>query len=273
MAEGSSARPLAGRTVVVTRATEQAGELAELLGDLGAEVVEVPTIAIADPADGGAALQAAARELGRYDWVVLTSVNGAERLAAAVAGTQDGRPERWPPAGPAVAVVGPGTEATCRRLGLPVTLVPERFVAEGLVEAFPDGTGTMLLAQAEAARPVLATGLRAKGWTVDTVVAYRAVPAPIAPGLAERAAHADAVTFTSGTTVEHFLAGAGHRALPPVVVCIGPVTAEAAQARGVRVAAVADPHTLAGLAAAVVDVFASPSSSRSRVVGRQGHLE
>jgi uroporphyrinogen III methyltransferase/synthase len=267
MPEAGAAPPLAGRTVVVTRATEQAGELSRLLRDLGAEVIEMPTIAIADPADGGAALRAAACDLGRYDWVVLTSVNGAERLAAA-------RPEGeepWPQPGPGVAVVGPGTAVACRRLDIPVALVPDRFVAEGLLEVFPAGNGAVLLAQAEAPRPVLTEGLRAKGWTVDSVIAYRTVPASIAPDLAEQCARADAVTFTSGTTVEHFVAGPGHQALPAVVVCIGPVTAEAAEARGIRIAAVADPHTLAGLATAVVDALAP--SPRSRVAGRQGHLE
>jgi uroporphyrinogen III methyltransferase/synthase len=272
MADGTeAAKPLAGRTVVVTRATEQAGELTRLLADLGADVLEVPTIAIVDPADGGAALRGAAGNLGRYDWVVLTSVNGAERLAAAVPGGPGGARRSWPQDAPAVAAVGPGTAAVCRELGLPVTLVPERFVAEGLVEVFPAGSGMVLLAQAEAARPVLGESLRAKGWTVETVVAYRTVPAPISPDVAAQVARADAITFTSGTTVEHYLAGSIGQPLPGVVVCIGPVTAAAAEARGIRVAAVADPSTLAGLAAAAVDALVAPSVSR--VVGGRDHLE
>jgi uroporphyrinogen-III synthase len=233
--------------VVVTRAAEQASRLVEGLAALGATVVEVPTIAIVDAADGGAALVAAVDRLDRYDWVVLTSTNGAARFATALAGR---------PAPTRLAVVGPGTAAELRVAGLEPDLVPARFVAEGLLALFPAGDGRILLPQAEAARPVLADGLRAAGWTVDTVVAYRSVPVPAPPELVERARHADAITFTSGSTVAGYVASAGLGAVPGVVVCIGPVTEAAARDAGVAVTAVAPEHTIDGLLAALVEALA-----------------
>lgn len=239
-------RPLTGRTVVVTRAAEQAGPLVERLSALGAEVVELAVIAVADPADGGAALAAAVADLARYDWVVVTSANGAERLA--------GTARTWPP-GVHVAAVGPGTAAALAAHGLPADLVPERSVAEGLVAAFPPGPGRVLAVQADQARLVLADGLRAKGWTVDAVVGYRTVPAAVAPDALDRAAVADAVTFTSGSTVRAYLATGA--AVPPVVVSIGPVTSDATRAAGLVVSREASPHTLDGLVEAVVDALAT----------------
>jgi uroporphyrinogen-III synthase len=241
-----AAGALAGRTVVVTRAAEQASTLVGRVRALGATVIEVPTIAIADPADRGAALGAAVAELDVFDWVVLTSTNGATRFLTALG-------ERPPPP---VAVVGPGTAAAMRAAGIEPALVPDRFVAEGLLAVFPPGPGRILLPQAEGARPVLAEGLRAAGWQVDTVVAYRTVTADAPPALVERARQADAITFTSASTVTGYLAAAGAPAVPPVVVCIGPVTAAAAEAAGLAVAAVATEHTIDGLVVALEAVFA-----------------
>ena len=235
---------LSGRTVVISRAAEQSGRLRELLQAEGAAVIEVPTVAIEPPIDGGATLREVLRDL--WDWVVVTSPNGAERAVAAAGGRAAALALRW-------AVVGPGTADALAALGIRAALVPDRFVAEGLVEAFPDpppGGGRVLLAQAEAARPVLADGLRARGWQVSTVVAYRTVPVTPPPELLRAAAAADAIAFTSGSTVDGYVRAAGTGALPPVVVTIGPVTSAAVVAHGLTVAAEADPHSLAGLVAA-----------------------
>jgi uroporphyrinogen-III synthase len=241
---------LAGRTIVVTRAADQSSALVARLRERGATVIEVPTIAIADPADGGAALTAAVGGLDGYDWVVLTSTNGAARFLAALAERPPGAPV------PPIAVVGPGTAAAVRQAGIEPALVPGRFVAEGLLADFPAGPGRILLPQADAARPVLADGLAAAGWVVDAIVAYRTVAADAPPALLERARAADAITFTSGSTVAGYLAAAGDDAVPPVVACIGPVTADAARAAGVAVAAVATEHTIDGLIAALEGVLA-----------------
>ena len=127
-----------------------------LLEAEGATVLSVPTIAIEDPPDGGEALRAALADV--WDWVVVTSPNGAERAVAAAGGRAAALAVPW-------AVVGPGTAEALGRHGIRAALVPDRFVAEGLLEVFPapppDRVGRVLVAQAEAARPVLAEGLRA----------------------------------------------------------------------------------------------------------------
>ena len=239
---------LAGRSVVVTRAAEQSSSLRDRLEAEDATVIEVPTIAIVDPTDGGAALAAAVAGLDRFDWVVVTSTNGAERFLAAAGDSAATVP---------VAVVGPGTAAVLEGAGIEPTLVPERFVAEGLLAVFPAGPGRVLLPQAAAARPVLAEGLRALGWTVETVVAYRTVTAAVADAVVARVRAADAVTFTSGSTVAGYVAAVGAAVVPPVVACIGPVTAEAARAAGLPVTVVATEHTISGLVAALVEAFVS----------------
>ncbi len=248
-------RPLAGCTVVVTRAAEQAGGLVGALTAAGAAVVEVPVIATAPPPDDGAALAAALARLGPPDWVAVTSANGAAAVARAGL-----------PPGVRVAAVGPATAAALRAEGIEPALVPATALAEALAVALgpaasgpaasgPAASGTtIVLAQAEAARPVLAERLAAAGWRVVPVVAYRTVPVVPAPELRVAAGAADAITFTSGSTVDAYVAAAGPAGVPPVVVAIGPVTADAARARGLSVTAVAEPHTTEGLVAALVDL-------------------
>ena len=235
-------RPLFGRRVVVTRARDQASPAAALLRELGADALELPTIAIDDPVDGGAALRAAAARLASFDWVVFTSANAVERTLAAV---RDARAF----GGARVAAVGPATADALTRHGVVADLVAERFVAEGLLDVWPAGAGRVLLPRAAVARDVLPEGLRARGWTVEVVDAYRTVPAQ--PSEQERAAvaGADAVMFSSSSTVTNFLAMGVP--VPPVVACIGPVTARAAEAAGLHVDAVADESTVESLVAAL----------------------
>jgi len=245
---------LAGRTVVVTRATDQASGLATRLRALGATVVELPATEVVDVADGVAALAAALADPGRFHWLVVTSPNGAARLAAALAGR---------PARPAlVAAVGPGTADALRAAGLPCDLVPATALGEALAEAFPAAPprgGRALVAQAAAARPVVADGLRAKGWSVTAVAAYDTRPRPADPALRVALGAADAVLFAAGSAAGAVVGAYGADALPPVVVCMGPVTAEAARAAGAAVTAVAEPHTLDGLVAATVAALAAPA--------------
>ena len=231
--------------VAVTRAAAQADQLGRRLRDAGFEPVAVPVIDIVAAADGGAALRAAATRLtqaGHYDWVVLTSVNGAERLLAVA-------PRPWPAK---VAAIGSATAACLADHGVTVALVPPRFVAESLVESFPRGPGTLLLTRAAVARDVLPDGLRAKEWIVDVVEAYRT----IAPAIDERQrreiACCDIVTFTSPSTVHNFVELLGFDAVPPTVACIGPITAAACREHGLTVHVEAERHTVAGLVDALV---------------------
>jgi uroporphyrinogen III methyltransferase / synthase len=250
-------RPLWGRRVVVTRARAQSSELTSRLRRLGAAVVELPTIATVGPADGGAALATAARGVvaGQFAWVVLTSANAVEALMPLI---PDAR--AW--AGTRIAAVGPATADALARHHLIADLVPQRAVAEGLVEAFVPchgGPSNVLWPRAAASRDVLIEGLEAKGWGVQAVEAYRTVAVTPEPAVLELAAGADAVCFTSSSTVTNYLAavGPGGR-VPSVVASIGPVTSETANAAGLTVTVEADPHTVAGLVDALAGVLSEP---------------
>jgi uroporphyrinogen-III synthase len=100
-------------------------------------------------------------------------------------------------------------------------------------------------------------GLRAAGWDVDVVEAYRTVPATPPPELIDEVRAADAITFTSASTVTRFVEAAGRDAIPAVVACIGPITAEAAEQLGLTVDVVADEHSVDGLIAALTRRLAS----------------
>lgn len=249
--------PLDGRSVVVTRTQAQASGLVDRLAGLGADVVELPVIAVKDPADGGQALRGAVDRLasGHYAWVVFTSSNAVSRVLALLGDRPVPASTRW-------AAVGSGTARTLEEAGRPVDLVPAVSVAEELARSFPDAgsdagsdLGTVLFPRAETVRGALVAGLEAKGWRVEQAVAYRTVAGePTAEALYSAAA-ADAVAFTSSSTVQRALERLGAARMPPVVVTIGPVTTAAALAAGLTVAAEALPHTIEGLVEAVVSAL------------------
>lgn len=253
--------PLLGIGVIITRAADQSPALDLALRRQGAHTASLPAISIEDPADRGAALAAAVAEVGRYDWVVLTSPNGAERFLGAV-----GDPRRL--AGVRLAAIGPGTAAVLGDRGLVADLVPERYVAEGLLAAFPappSTGGRVLLARAAVARDVLPDGLRSAGWEVDVVEAYRTVHPDGDPRELDVAADAgDVVTFTSSSTVTGFLRRWGDRPMPPIAACIGPVTAATARGAGLTVDVEAPAHTVAGL----VDALAAALGAGAPLVAR-----
>ncbi|MGH9077522.1 MAG: uroporphyrinogen-III synthase, partial [Acidimicrobiales bacterium] len=261
--------PLFGRRVVVTRARAQAPALSAPLRELGARPVEVPVIEIVAPADGGAGLRAAAAGLaeGRFTWVVFTSANAVAPLVDALADARSF-------AGARIAAIGPGTAGALARYRLVPDLVPERAVGEGLVEAFPPAPGAgpagpgggegdrVLLVRAATGRDVLPAGLSARGWDVDVVEAYRTVPARPGPALLAAAEGADAVCFTSSSTVTGLVEALGRAGVPPVVACIGPVTAATAREAGLQVTAVAREHTIAGLVEALCAALAAAPKGR-----------
>ena len=244
-------RPLFGCQVVVTRARLQASGLVTRLRDLGARPVEVPAIRIDRPADGGAELDRAAAALaaGRYDWVVFSSANAVEALLARLPDARSFGSAR-------IAAMGPGTAAALAGWRLVADLVPERSVAEGLLEAFPDPEGpgaSVLLPRAGEGRLTLQERFVAAGWEVDAVEAYRTARLSLTEAEQAAIAGADAVCFASASSVHSLVdAAGGLGSLPPVVVCIGPTTAAAAEAAGLDVTAVAARHTLEGLVDALV---------------------
>jgi uroporphyrinogen III methyltransferase/synthase len=237
-------RPLSGRTIAVTRARAQASGLASRLRSLGAAVVEAPAIRIA-PLDGPAP------ELEGYDLVCLTSPNGVrllfERLAAA------GRDARSL-AGARVAAIGPGTAAALKAHGVIADVVPERFVAEGLVEALADvPVARALVARAAEARDVLPDGLRERGAEVDVLPLYETVVEPLDDAQLAGVRESDYVTFTSSSTVKYFFASAGDALSAGTrLVSIGPVTSETLRQHGREPDIEAVRHDIDGLVEALV---------------------
>lgn len=236
--------PLAGRRVVVTRAAEQADDLAVLLREQGAEPVIVPLIEIVDPADHGVALADALARLDDYDWLFVTSPNGATRVAAALADRRSASTN----APLQIAAVGTATAAA---LGCTPDLVAATQSADGLLAVFPYGSGRVLVAQAEGARPTLVDGLRERGWLVDPVIAYRTRLVRPDRGDMLRALAADALLFASGSAVVawHEVFGSS---TPPFVVAIGPSTAVAADKIGLKIDVIATDYSLSGMVACLL---------------------
>jgi len=185
--------------------------------------------------------------MATFDWIVFTSENAVERLFAAIPGVRT-------LGGVRVAAIGPGTADALRRRGVRPDLLPRRFVGEALVAEFPPGIpgGRVLLPRAAVARAVVPDGLRRLGWHVEVVEAYRTVPAAASAAALARAAGADAITFTSPSTVRGYCSLGVAGGVPPVVVSIGPVTSAAARAAGLTVTVEADVHSVDGLVNALV---------------------
>ena len=245
-------RPLTGKRIVITRAPHDAGALAAALADRGADLLFYPLLQIEPPADPGP-LDAALQRLAAYDLVVFTSRNGVERSVDRF--KQLGLAWKdWPP----VAVIGAGTARAAAGERLAIAVQPEQADGPGLVAAIADWrtAGQALLPQAHNARPLVGDGLRAAGWVVDAVEAYRGVAAE--PGALPEPATIDAVTFASSATVGRFHAAVGDatwdrlRADGCALVAIGSQTAEAIRGRDGIVAAVATEPTMDALADAVV---------------------
>ncbi|HET9060911.1 MAG TPA: uroporphyrinogen-III C-methyltransferase [Acidimicrobiales bacterium] len=248
--------PLAGRTVVVTRAAHQASPLVSALRGLGARPMPVPVIGVAPPADGGVALGAAAEraQAGFYAWAAFTSANAVDALLALV-------PDVRRLASTKLAAVGPATAAALERHRAGADLVASDHRAEGLVAAFPSAPvaargsdiSSVLLPQAAGARAVLRDGLAKAGWDVDAVEAYSTVAVEQPVEVLEFASQADAICFASPSAVNSYVDQALTAGVdvPPVVACIGPTTSAAARARGLSVAAEAAEHNLDGLLGAL----------------------
>jgi uroporphyrinogen III methyltransferase / synthase len=245
-------RPLHGRRVVVTRARAQASGLAATLRDLGAEVVELPAIRI-EPRIDSEEVQKVAGALGVYELVCLTSPNGVRLLFEAM---ENAGLDARALAGVTVAAIGPGTARALAERGVLADVVPERFVAEGLIEALEDeevAGARVLVARAAEARDVLPDALRERGAEVDVVALYETVREDPDPAEIEAAQSADYVTFTSSSTVTNLLAALGDR-FPSAarIVSIGPITSETVCAAGLEVHVEAERHDVDGLLAALL---------------------
>jgi uroporphyrinogen III methyltransferase/synthase len=245
-------RPLHGRRVVVTRARAQTSGLAATLRGLGAEVVEMPAIRI-EPRTQSDTVRAAIGSIGDYALVCLTSPNGVQLLFEALrAAKLDARAL----AGATVAAIGPGTARALAEHGVIADVVPERFVAEALVEALGsvDVSGTrVLVARAAEARDVLPEALRERDAEVDVVALYETVREEPSAEAVEAAQGADYVTFTSSSTVRNLTEALGERFPRDArIVSIGPITSEGVRAVGLEVHVEAERHDVDGLIAALL---------------------
>jgi uroporphyrinogen III methyltransferase / synthase len=235
-------RPLTGRSVAVTRARAQASGLAAELRLLGAEVVEAPAIRIVP-------LDVSLEDVSGYDLVCLTSPNGVHLLFAAL--ERAGLDARAL-ASAQVAAIGPGTAAALREHGVIADVVPEKFTAEGLVDALAGQPARhVLVARAAEARDVLPDALRERGAEVDVVPLYETVAEPLSSETLEVALSADYVTFTSSSTVRFWWDAVGGRT-GPRTVSIGPVTSAALRERGLEPDVEAARHDIDGLVQALV---------------------
>jgi uroporphyrinogen-III synthase len=252
--------PLVGRRVLVTRAARQASRLSEELRTLGAESVEVPVMEIVAP-ETWTSLDTALRNLSLYDWLILTSANAVRALA-----------ERSTHLGVAlehatslrVAAVGEATAAEARKARLTVAIVPDAYIAEGLLAslgALASGK-RVLVTRAAVARDIVPDTLRASGASVDVVEAYRNVLPQSAPDQLRRALlqRIDAVTFTSSSSVTYLKEAAGKVGIAfPFAgipaVSIGPVTSQTLREHDWPAAAEANPSDIRGLVAAVTKVL------------------
>jgi uroporphyrinogen-III synthase/uroporphyrinogen III methyltransferase/synthase len=254
--------PLAGRRVLVTRAAHQAGKLSEGLRALGAEPVEVPVLEIGPPANFDS-LDAALRQLDRYQWLIFTSANAVRALGSRISqlGLGIAKPMRLQ-----VAAVGTATAAAARDAGWHIAVVPESYVAEGLVATLVGEISgkRVLLARAAVARDVIPGALRASGATVDVVDAYRNVVPEDAPQRLRRAMsqRLDAATFTSSSSVTHLaeaanVAGVDFPFEGVPAVSIGPITTETLREHGWEPAAEAHVSDIPGLIEAVSRILAT----------------
>jgi len=228
---------LDGRSVVITRSLSQNESLRRLLEARGASVVEVPLIAIAEPDDEGRERDEVLQRFHEFDWLIVTSPNGADRVAPFLAAARAAGDEtRFPQ----VAAVG---EATARSLGVTAELVAEPARADVLAGAFPEGNGTVLVVQGNLADETVAEALATKGWTVTRVVAYQTVQLRPTEEMKAPALSADVLLLASGSAATAWFESFG-TSTPPCVVAIGPSTAKVANAVGIDLSAVADEQTL-----------------------------
>ncbi len=251
-------RPLSGRRIVVTRTRKQAGALSDQLRQLGAEVIELPTIRIEPPSDLRAFAELV-QEAHAYDWIVFTSPNGVSAFFEMFYKLYDDAREIG---GARIAAIGPATAQRVRDFHLKVDLQPEEFVAEAVVEGFKK-TGDLenlriLIARAEEARDLLPKELSALGAIVDVAFAYRTVAetSDRTEARARLAAEgADMITFTSSSTVEKFLALGLPWPRGMQVASIGPITSRTARERGLTIGVEAKRHDIPGLVKAICDFF------------------
>jgi len=251
-------RPLFGKRIVVTRATQQAQALSEKLRELGADVIEMPATQVARL--DLAPLRAAVRDLSAYQWLILTSQNAVSIFWEQLLGE---RRDARALAGLRIAAVGPATAGALLEHGIAVDVIPERFVAEGLLEKMrerDDVSGKRVLyVTAEGARDVLPRGLEELGAEVVVLECYRSILDGEGAARLARAIEAgkvDLATFTSGSAVRGYVEAVGEDLAARIpAASMGPQTTQALRDAGIEARIEARESTIDGLVSAVLGAF------------------
>lgn len=254
-------KPLFGKKVLITRTRKQASTLVKLLEEEGAETVEFPTIEIVPPGSWDE-MDKAIENLGLYNWIIFTSVNGVEfffdRLKVKNKGIVEFK-------GVKIATIGEQTGRAVENLGLSVDIIPYEFMAEGVVESFRgiDIKGKrILIPRAKEAREILPVELQKMGAEVNVVTAYK-TEKPNPEKVEEikgilRRGEIDVLTFASSSTVKNFLSIFGkdkELLLKSTVACIGPITAEPLREIGIEPQIIPKKYTIEELVREIVDYF------------------
>jgi uroporphyrinogen III methyltransferase/synthase len=269
----------AGKKILITRAREQSGDFANRLKELGAEVIEFPTIEIVPPLRWKE-LDRAIDQLKSYDWILFTSANGVNSFWQRL--RERGKPPRLP-SSLKVCAIGPATANQLKKKGVSVHYIPKDFIAESILQGFEKKVlngKRILLARAKKARDILPKGLRKMGAKVDVVEVYRTVrPKGGSKKLKNilKEGKMDVVTFTSSSTVNHFAEILKRENLSKLlrgiaIACIGPVTAWTVKEWGLKAQIQPRQFTIPGLTRAIAEYFkihSSPLPRGERVGGRK----
>ncbi len=261
--------PLAGKKILITRARDQSDEFATRLRNLGAEVIEFPTIEILPP-PSWKELDRAIHGLKSYDWIIFTSANGVNFFLQRL--IDKGKNSR-PLSSLKICAIGPATAKKLKEKDIRVAYTPKEFVAEGILKGFEKMMiqgNRILLARAKKARDILPKGLRKMGAEVDVVEAYRTVkPRGGTKRLKQLLTDGkiDVITFTSSSTVNHFAELLKEDDLKKLlrgiaIACIGPITAQTAKRWGMRVQIQPKQYTIPALTQAIVEYFATSHLSQ-----------
>ena len=260
---------LRGKRILVTRARSQALSLVQRIESLGGEVVEFPTIEIRPPESYGP-LDQAINQIGSYDWLIFTSVNGVEQFLNRFEKLGKNIADL---AGIEVGAIGPETAKRLTAAQIQPSLVPKQYQAEGILEALIPETvlgKRILIPRAAKARDILPETLRQWGARVDVVEAYQTVlPQVDVSALCKllRDGTIDMITFTSSSTATNFAAMLRDQDLPrllsrAVIACIGPITRKTVEDLGMRPEVVSEEFTIPGLVSAMVDYFDRTANQR-----------
>ena len=253
-------KPLAGERILITRSKEQAGSLGGELEALGATVLEIPVIEIR-PLASYVALDATLANIEAYDWLILTSVNGVHALFSRMETLGLGSESLLHLN---IAAIGPATEEAIEVHGLPVDVVPEKYVAESVVEAMREQVSgkRVLLVRAKVARDVIPEELRKAGARVHVVEAYETVVPEESRARLRKALESSerptVITFTSSSTARNFVAlmdskDATQSLRGISLASIGPVTSATLRELGLRVDVEAAEYTILGLVQALAE--------------------